>query len=1230
MVSVGRAQQASYREQVTLDSDQTVGEPLGGARTPARELASMPEDRAAAGSMMSSTFSRITRSAAAAIAGVLMTVSALMPNSARADYVRVQNGAAQLVTAAEKPSAILSRTLSEPEFERSKLETYEMFKMFWASDLPGTSQHGVWALDARGVAHLLEYAMTHTLDGRPIPGPSSTDGPIAFTEGHQQLILHLLEDTYYRAFITQEAVPLLRAAFNLPQAEVQVQPGSAPVDAGEARVCPQSEWWGTDFSRSAIRDLPRSLRVEYDLGLAAGRYSAPGQTLEQKQYELTCLLHQMGSSLNQYDDLALPQKDRIKYQVQNQILDAFFALPVLDPARNGEEARQLRAFFARDYNGSGMGLAQALSKGFDPNDFPTDFPQANGRSAPTTLSMDTSNLRSAMTILDQIRAANGLSPTAISTKDLPSLNYMVGQPSGHYKIGFDESSPPIDKLNYGRLLQVGSRETGFANDPRTETLPPTSGFTFPIDAVTVTGAAVIARYGTTLEIYRASDINERLDVEVVIKNGPDDQPQSWSLKFTDRNGQEVAPKDVVGLLKQGGRILGDGKANASLNTGYWGRCDDNTGLGIAFARYKDLPNELVSPVAGDGRIFIRAGTTLVPVDRMQARDLVYMDLPGIAGTAYPSNVGYRFGESASMLRWHRGGILYTNYGMIDGFDPSPYTQSNHEWVRGDVIRITNSAAKPVLGTIRIGNGSRTMYIPAGDVRSIAQLPDGRVRVEYRYNGGYSYNSSDRTSTTTGKLLTDVDLSGAKLGSDPAMWRESFTIGATDTTTLRRWYEKNVAPTGVTYELFRELNASIVDRLVKGEAIVIPELVIPADSGGGSRRTVQTIATQLGLNGGLLDALTTISEPKLAVGRTVRVPTPTGTITRKIREGDSISSLIKRAFARHERLTKERLFELRAQFRALNPGLYKRIDQLKLPAGPIVLPSHRYGVQGGTLSAMHRNDGFSALGLSLEQLRALNPREDAPLVAYDSVSVPLKGVLFDPSHPVRGDFFMRRTDGVEIVVRADEVDFIEGETPNDVRFTAALNFIQRSKGVFGIEADLSRGISNHRSWVGKMVLFETRGGDRPEWAGQAPLRGIQGPLVRTPGDKIVFAAALADKSTVLSGWYQVDEGTGRILNEGFIYGEPDFYWGIIDKPLNWLAPSTYIGSPMVPEYRVALFVNGVPDLRNQTPEGERIARELNLPPNWRSYIVSDEELEAFLEPEPPPASESSSTNAAAAQ
>lgn len=1113
----------------------------------------------------------------------LMFGAIAVPGPAVADYVRIDGDEAQVVEQMDvKPAVIPSDSIGEAQFDPGRLEEYPLFQRFWSSDLEGTSQQGVWALSPLGVKHLLEYAGSHTLDGQPLASASDPSGPIAISEGHQALIEHLLGHSYYTAFISQDATPILRAAFDLPEVAVREAPQHEPVDGGEVRVCSKQEWWGTDFSNWRIRDMPRALGEEFRLGVNAGRYDAPGLSLDEKQYELTCLLHQFGQSLNQWDDLALPPEDQVKHQIQDQLLESFFNLPVF---QSGDEGRQLRAYFARDFNGSGMGLAQSIVKGFDPNSFPVEFPNASGRGSPVSLSMSTGNLAGAMATLDEMRVAAGLEPSAVERKNLPSLGYMVGTPSGHDKISFDERSPPIDRLDYGRMIQVGSAAEGFRSDPRLSELPPKAGFTFPIDGVSATGAAVVASSGTKLQIYREAD-RARLDVGVVIHSNDEGQAESWSLEFKDARGEIVPPNEVVGLLERHGRVLGDGHADQKLNTGYWGMCDDNTGSDVIFARFSALPEQFAPQREGESRLFVRTGDTLTPISLQHARELVYMDLPGIGSTETPANAGYRFGEDPSVIHWQRGNTIHTNYGLLEGFTPSPFTQPHHEFVQGDTIRIQNRADAPLLGTLRLESASGSVrMVPAQDVTSIVQHPDGQITAYYR--------SGSSTSKAQGTPLTDLgglDWSQAELSMDPSTQTpgRSDRLGEVEPgATLQSMFPNPAAELGVALPDILRANPDILARpagtVEAGETLVVPagEIAV-ASQGEAVRALLDRIAGQTGLSRTQLERANREAIAAVAVEME--------------QEGENVSTI-----PEGTELT------------------------LVTPEHEVMVPSSEDGPRFFTLDEAHAALDVSRSGVTADQLHDTNPhvaeRPAGWVKQGDKINIPERFLSFSADQPFKGDFFMRRTDGVDITVRADEVRYIEGETPHDVRFTHYLRFVQQSKGVYGNEGSLTRSISNGRRWVDNIALYQTQGADRPDWIrGDDRLAGIDGPLVRQPGDKMVFAAGTANGSNTFSGWYQVDQQSGRVLNEGFINGEPDFLWGIHDSGLNWNARSTYIGDAMTPEFRLGIIVNGIEALRTQTDDAERIAEELDLPFNWQRYIVTDEEIDAHLatqEPAPEP-------------
>ena len=209
------------------------------------------------------------------------------------------------------------------------------------------------------------------------------------------------------------------------------------------------------------------------------------------------------------------------------------------------------------------------------------------------------------------------------------------------------------------------------------------------------------------------------------------------------------------------------------------------------------------------------------------------------------------------------------------------------------------------------------------------------------------------------------------------------------------------------------------------------------------------------------------------------------------------------------------------------------------------------------------------------------------------------------HPIRGGFTIRTQSGKETRYDASEISLIAGETPKDLRISQYLTWVDGQKGMFATDSSTTTVVSNGMRWINKVELHEEKGSERPEWVGTQSLAGIEGPLKRQAGDKLVFVrgqyASSPDAdptSTAFSGWMQVSK-QGRLLNEGFISGQPDFGWGA-DGELNWNAKSSF--NPfMDAELRMAILVNGVSD--QSVLEG--MQDKLNLPANWKSLRVAPE-------------------------
>lgn len=208
-------------------------------------------------------------------------------------------------------------------------------------------------------------------------------------------------------------------------------------------------------------------------------------------------------------------------------------------------------------------------------------------------------------------------------------------------------------------------------------------------------------------------------------------------------------------------------------------------------------------------------------------------------------------------------------------------------------------------------------------------------------------------------------------------------------------------------------------------------------------------------------------------------------------------------------------------------------------------------------------------------------------------------------PVRGGFTIELEDGSSRRVTASEISQIQGETQKDVRLSQYMVWVGQNDGMYATDGSTGVVVSNGMRWVNKIDVREEQGDERPSWAPSGELSGIQGPLERQPGDKIQWVNGLYSyspdsdpTSTNFAGWVQVSK-SGRIINEGFTTGQPDFGWGATG-PLDWTAKSSF-NPYMPPEMRIALLVNGVQDQAKL----EALAEKLNLPKNWKSYLVAQD-------------------------
>ncbi|MCK6545559.1 hypothetical protein L6R52_06790 [Myxococcota bacterium] len=203
--------------------------------------------------------------------------------------------------------------------------------------------------------------------------------------------------------------------------------------------------------------------------------------------------------------------------------------------------------------------------------------------------------------------------------------------------------------------------------------------------------------------------------------------------------------------------------------------------------------------------------------------------------------------------------------------------------------------------------------------------------------------------------------------------------------------------------------------------------------------------------------------------------------------------------------------------------------------------------------------------------------------------------------IRGAFTLELLDGSTRRVAASDVSQIVGEMQKEMRISQFMAWVSQNEGMFATDGSTGVVVSNGMRWVNRLEISQHTDDVRPEWAKDQKLKGVQGDLARVEGDKMLYVAGLygnagqEPNSTLFTGWIQVDK-TGRILNEGFVSGEPDFGWSATGN-LEWLAASSF-NPHMSPELRLKLFVNGVADQAKL----EKMAAAGNLPANWRDYLT----------------------------
>ena len=262
------------------------------------------------------------------------------------------------------------------------------------------------------------------------------------------------------------------------------------------------------------------------------------------------------------------------------------------------------------------------------------------------------------------------------------------------------------------------------------------------------------------------------------------------------------------------------------------------------------------------------------------------------------------------------------------------------------------------------------------------------------------------------------------------------------------------------------------------------------------------------------------------------------------------------------------------------------------------------VDAATIKSITRADGSEEVTVLTS--RSYNPKVKGVLhtpVDWSAATVDGEKQILMPTDgaPLVGEVVVKLPDGNTRAVPVHTIDRIEGETEDDVRISQYSAWVSEQGGLYASDGCKGVVVSNGVRWVDGIDIETRHDDERPNWAPSGELLGIEGPVERQPGDRMLWIRGhykYSDTSSASSnydGFVQVGRH-GRILNEGFCHGALGFGWGANGK-LDWNAESTF--NPHMPaELRLALLVNGVSDIESR-------AEGLNLPTNWRDYLVSQE-------------------------
>src|SRR5688500_6094813 len=113
--------------------------------------------------------------------------------------------------------------------DRTRLNSYALFKHFWNGSHPGLSHEGLDEVNQAGAAELDRYAKEHNLDGTPT---TAADQKVVDAD-ERELMSAILQDNFYGGLFEQDARPMVISKFGIDPGPLHM-----PVTVNRPEVAP--------------------------------------------------------------------------------------------------------------------------------------------------------------------------------------------------------------------------------------------------------------------------------------------------------------------------------------------------------------------------------------------------------------------------------------------------------------------------------------------------------------------------------------------------------------------------------------------------------------------------------------------------------------------------------------------------------------------------------------------------------------------------------------------------------------------------------------------------------------------------------------------------------------------------------------------------------------------------------------------------------------------------------